>query len=313
MNHTHTRTGITTMISPDSSQSSSSSIEAAATAPAQHHQQPHHQFPPPYAFATHLLGALGPVRRKHQQTLREVEGLATLIRLRATAEEEMAKQLERTVEAYNRNRGGTGGLAGSLLRLKPGRSLDRSGGAEAEAGGAESTFQACVDSFKADYLKKAGQRRELAQHLVAEVHAPLQEFHEQAAAEGAELEEEAAGLAKELKALGKMYEESYRAHARASEKAAALVQQVVGQGWPVPTADTERVAEAHARQQAAAAEAAAAVLVAPSPVGMSSGSGGIKGFPASPFADLSASSPAARKIASLSSNLMHQVSRADPT
>ena len=32
-----------------------------------------------------------------------------------------------------------------------------------------------------------------------------------------------------------------------------------------------------------------------------------------PHIDLSASSPAARKIASLSSNLIHQVSRADPT
>lgn len=284
------------MISPDSSQSSAgSSASVPQSSPAHQQTTP----PPPYAFATHLLGALGPVKRKHQQTLREVEGLVTLIRSRATAEEEMAKQLERMVEVYNR--GGPGGLAGSLLRLKPGGgSLDRSGGGKKEGhreqdgrtdSSSSSTFRECVDSFKADYLKKARQRRELAQHLLNEVHAPLQELHEQAAVEGAELDEEAAGLAKELNVvLGKKYEESYKAFARAGEKAAALVQQLLGQGLPAPTADSRRVAEAYAQQQAVAAEAAAAaaaagLMVSPSVIGVSSGGGGIKGFAASsPFA-----------------------------
>lgn len=279
------------MISPDSSQSSSSSF---ASVPQQEdgHQPPHRTTPPPpYAFATHLLGALGPVKRKHQQTLREVEGLVTLIRSRATAEEEMAKQLERMVEVYNC--GGTGGLAGSLLRLKPGGgSLDRSGGKKGghgeQNGRADitSTFRECVESFKADFLKKAGQRREFTQHLLKDVYAPLQELHEQAAAESVELDEEAAGLAKELKAVVKKYEESHRAFARASEKAAVLVQQVVGQGLPAPTADSRRVAEAYSQQLAVATETAATGLViSPSVIGVSSGGGRIKGFAASsPFA-----------------------------
>ena len=279
------------MISPDSSQSFSGSSASASQSSPGHQTTP----PPPYAFATHLLGALGPVKRKHQQTLREVEGLVTLIRSRANAEEEMAKQLERMVEVYNR--GGPGGLAGSLLRLKPGGgSLDRSGGGkeghkeqDGRADSSSSTFRECVDSFKADYLKKARQRRELTQHLLNEVYTPLQELHEQAAAEGAELDEEAAGLVKELKAvLGKKYEESYKAFARAGEKAAALVQQLLGQGLPAPTADSRRVAEAYAQQQAVAAEAAAAaaeLLMSSSVIGVSSGGGGLKGFAASsPFA-----------------------------
>ncbi len=252
---------------------------------------------PPYAFATHLLGALGPVKRKHQSALREVEALATMIRSRAAAEEDYAKQLERMVSVFN---GGGGGLASSLLRLKAVGvkspfALRGSGGGSGEDApldrsqqegqqqqqqdveGEFSTFDESLSCVQADLLKKAGQRKQLAQCLRAEVHEPMEALKQHLAAEGQELEEEEGLVAKELKALRKKYEA-----ALAAATAADTSGTTAGAPTPTPTSSSSRSSRRS------------------------------KGFPASPFADLSASSPAARRLASLSSGFLQQVSRADP-
>lgn len=204
--------------------------------------------PPPYAFATHLLGALGPVRRRHQQMLRQVEGLTAMVRSRALAEEEYATQLERIAGVYSstiasssssggRGGAGAGAIASSLLRLGAPKKPPSDGAEDGEErkSSVGSSFRDCVESVKGDLLKSGVQRRQLAKSMLEEVHGPMDALYQNMAAQGQELEEEAGVLGRDLRGLGKRYEEAHRQMERAQGQAAALYQQVLEQGLESPT------------------------------------------------------------------------------
>lgn len=196
---------------------------------------------PPYSFATNLLGAFGAVRKKNIHTLKVLEELATMVKNRASVEEAYSQHLTRVVANH------THGLRrlGETLARKAGAGGGSSEEEAASLNAIDSTFRECVETFKADMLNKAVQRKQLAASILADVFAPVEEVYNQLAAESKDLEDTTAALAKEGRGLEARYRTAHKKHEQVVQLATTTCNALLEQGHALPTVDVHALYRRH--------------------------------------------------------------------
>jgi len=198
---------------------------------------------PPYSFATNLLGAFGAVRKKNVHTLKVLEELATMVKNRASVEETYSQQLTRVVANHTH---GLRRLGETLARKAGGGgSSEEEAAKEASLNAIDSTFRECVETFKADMLNKAVQRKQLAASIIVDVFSPIEEVYNQLAAESKDLEDTTSALAKEGRGLEARYRTAHKKHEQAVQLATTTCKALLEQGHALPSVDTHALYRRH--------------------------------------------------------------------